>query len=81
MIELKILLECKDAEVIEKSLSVDNINLPKNMIIESRSKDNSVEITIKMKIERANDILTVRNTADEILLHIKNLQQSLNSVS
>lgn len=81
MIELKILLECKDAEVIEKSLSVDNINLPKNMIIESRSKDNSVEITIKMKIERADDILTVRNTADEILLHIKNLQQSLNSVS
>ncbi|BDB97191.1 KEOPS complex subunit Pcc1 [Saccharolobus caldissimus] len=81
MIELKILLECKNAEVIAKSLSVDNINLPKNMIIESRSKDNSVEITIKMKIERANDILTVRNTADEILLHIKNLQQSLNSVS
>lgn len=81
MIELKILLECKNAEVIAKSLSVDNINLPKNMIIESISKDNSVEITIKMRIEHANDILTVRNTADEILLHIKNLQQSLNSVS
>ncbi|WP_231961235.1 KEOPS complex subunit Pcc1 [Saccharolobus sp. A20] len=72
----------KKPEVIVNSLNVDNIDLPKGMEIESRVIGNDeIEIIIKMKIVNANDILTLRNTVDEILLHVKAIQASLNAVS
>ncbi|WP_338600083.1 KEOPS complex subunit Pcc1 [Sulfolobus tengchongensis] len=81
MIELKLLLECKDANIIMRSLNVDNVNFPEGMTIESNVKNNLLEITIRMQLKNANDILTVRNTADEILTHIKALRASLDSLS
>ncbi len=75
-------IQYKKPEVIINSLNVDNIDLPKGMEIDSRVIGNDeVEIIIKMKIVNANDVLTLRNTADEILLHIKAIQASLNAVS
>ncbi|AOL16081.1 hypothetical protein BFU36_04340 [Sulfolobus sp. A20] len=82
MIELKMKIRYKKPEVIVNSLNVDNIDLPKGMEIESRVIGNDeIEIIIKMKIVNANDILTLRNTVDEILLHVKAIQASLNAVS
>ncbi|QGA54906.1 hypothetical protein GFS03_10105 [Sulfolobus sp. E5-1-F] len=81
MIELRILSECEDAELIMRSLNVDNINLPEGMSIQIRVEGKKLEITIKMKITKPNDLMTVRNTADEILTHIKALQSSMDAIS
>ena len=39
--------------------------------------NNILEILIRMNINQPNDILTIRNTADEILTHIKAIQSAL----
>ncbi|MCH4814479.1 MAG: KEOPS complex subunit Pcc1 [Saccharolobus sp.] len=81
MIELRILSECEDAELIIRSLNVDNVNLPEGMSIQTKVEGKELEIVIKMRITKPNDLMTVRNTADEILAHIKALQSSFDAIS
>ncbi|MEM0091421.1 MAG: KEOPS complex subunit Pcc1 [Saccharolobus sp.] len=75
--ELKIVLKCENPQIIIDSLKVDNANLPKGMQIDNKVNNNILEILIKMNINQPNDILTIRNTADEILTHIKAIQSAL----
>ncbi|MEM0362716.1 MAG: KEOPS complex subunit Pcc1 [Sulfolobaceae archaeon] len=75
--ELKIVLKCENPQIIIDSLKVDNVNLPKGMQIDNKVNNNTLEILIKMNINQPNDILTIRNTADEILTHIKAIQSAL----
>ncbi|MEM0122255.1 MAG: KEOPS complex subunit Pcc1 [Saccharolobus sp.] len=75
--ELKIVLKCENPQIIIDSLKVDNVNLPKGMQIDNKVNNNILEILIKMNINQPNDILTIRNTADEILTHIKAIQSAL----
>ncbi|ACP35940.1 conserved hypothetical protein [Sulfolobus islandicus Y.G.57.14] len=81
MIELRILSEHEDAELIIRSLNVDNVNLPEGMSIQTKVEGKELEIVIKMRITKPNDLMTVRNTADEILAHIKALQSSFDAIS
>ncbi|MEM0187790.1 MAG: KEOPS complex subunit Pcc1 [Saccharolobus sp.] len=75
--ELKIVLKCENPQIIIDSLKVDNVNLPKGMQIDNKVNNNTLEILIRMNINQPNDILTIRNTADEILTHIKAIQSAL----
>ncbi|MEM0016016.1 MAG: KEOPS complex subunit Pcc1 [Saccharolobus sp.] len=75
--ELKIVLKCENPQIIIDSLKVDNVNLPKGMQIDNKVNNNILEILIRMNINQPNDILTIRNTADEILTHIKAIQSAL----
>ncbi|AKA73610.1 hypothetical protein SULI_06525 [Saccharolobus solfataricus] len=81
MIELRISSEYKDAELFIRSLKVDDVNLPEGMSIESKVEGKEFEIVIKMRVTKPNDLMTVRNTADEILAHIKALQSSFDAIS
>jgi len=81
MIELRILSEHEDAELIIRSLNVDNVNLPEGMSIQTKVEGKELEIVLKMRITKPNDLMTVRNTADEILAHIKALQSSFDAIS
>jgi hypothetical protein len=81
MIELRILSEHEDAELIIRSLNVDNVNLPEGMSIQTKVEGKELEIVLKMRITKPNDLMTVRNTADEILAHIKALQSPFDAIS
>lgn len=65
---IRIELDSEDAEEISKAIQVDNVDLPQGMEIEVKGGDGKV--TIVLKVRDAESILTLRNTADEILTHV-----------
>ncbi len=67
--EISIQIQNQYAKEIINSLKVDNINIPKGMEIEMNYNENHANIKITMEILSPKDILTLRNTADEILEH------------
>ncbi|BDC19733.1 KEOPS complex subunit Pcc1 [Acidianus sp. HS-5] len=67
--EISIQIQNRYAKEIINSLKVDNINIPKGMEIEMNYNENCADIKISMEISSPKDILTLRNTADEILEH------------
>lgn len=67
--EINIQIQSPHAKEIINSLKVDNINIPQDMQIDMSYNENFANIKIIMEISSPKDILTLRNTADEILEH------------
>jgi len=67
--EINIQIQRPHAKEIINSLKVDNINIPQGMQIDMNYNENFANIKIIMEISSPKDILTLRNTADEILEH------------
>jgi len=81
-ISIKITYETPYAKEIVESIKVDNIDIPKGMSIHmSVEKENKILIDISMEIEDNKNILTLRNTVDEILQNIITLEKTLTKLS
>ncbi|AWR95983.1 hypothetical protein DFR85_09850 [Acidianus brierleyi] len=81
MSKIKIKYNTENSEEIYRSIKVDNIDLPDGMKINVNKGDNYIEIYIEMEIKSSKDILTLRNTADEILAHIEVIEKVISNVN
>jgi len=79
--KIKIKYNTENSEEIYRSIKVDNIDLPDGMKINVNKGDNYIEIYIEMEIKSSKDILTLRNTADEILAHIEVIEKVISNVN
>ena len=81
-ISVKITYETPYAKEIIESIKVDNIDIPKGMSIHmSVEKENKIIIDVSMEIEDNKNILTLRNTVDEIMQNIITLEKTLTKLS
>lgn len=80
ILSLTIRVKTSQPENVAKVISVDNVNIPKGMSIKVSAGKDEVIIEIVMSITRASDILTVKNTADDILRQIDVIERTLNKV-
>lgn len=78
---IKIKYDTINSEEIYRSIKVDNINLPDSMKINVNKGKNYVEVNIEMEIKSSKDVLTLRNTADEILAHIEIIEKVISNVN
>jgi uncharacterized protein YpiB (UPF0302 family) len=72
LLEITLIIELtfskqSETEAILKALAPDNINFPKDLSMEMRSKDNT---TIFIKFSSSTEIETLINTVDEVLQDI-----------
>lgn len=65
---------------VAKIVNVDNINIPRGMEIKVEPADDNLIVIVSMNIEKSIDILTLKNTADEILQQINLIEKTLNKV-
>jgi hypothetical protein len=65
---------------VAKIVNVDNINIPRGMEIKVESTDDDLIVIVSMNIEKPSDILTLKNTADEIIQQINLIEKTLNKV-
>jgi len=65
---------------VAKIVNVDNINIPRGMEIKVEPTDDDLIVIVSMNIEKPSDILTLKNTADEILQQINLIEKTLNKV-
>lgn len=65
---------------VAKIVNVDNINIPRGMEIEVEPTDDDLIVIVSMNIEKPSDILTLKNTADEIIQQINLVEKTLNKV-
>jgi hypothetical protein len=77
---VSIRVESNNASVIAKSIEVDNIDLPMGMEIVTRDEGSEIVVVVTMEIKNPSDIMTLRNTVDEILQHINTLEKTLSTV-
>ncbi|MCG2909112.1 MAG: KEOPS complex subunit Pcc1 [Sulfolobaceae archaeon] len=77
---VSIRVESNNASVIAKSIEVDNIDLPMGMEIVTRNEGSEIVVVVTMEIKNPSDIMTLRNTVDEILQHINTLEKTLSTV-
>ncbi|QIW25049.1 hypothetical protein EWF20_13520 [Sulfolobus sp. S-194] len=69
------------AKEISNSINVDNIDIPKGMNINISYEENKIIIKISMEITEPRNVLTLRNTVDEILQHISAIEKTLTKLS
>lgn len=65
---------------VAKIVNVDNVNIPKGMEIKVEPADDNLIVIVSMNIEKPSDILTLKNTADEILQQINLIEKTINKV-
>jgi len=65
---------------VAKIVNVDNINIPRGMEIKVEPTDDDLIVIVSMNIEKPSDILTLKNTADEIIQQINLVEKTLNKV-
>jgi hypothetical protein len=65
---------------VAKIVNVDNINIPRGMEIKVEPTDDELIVIVSMNIEKPSDILTLKNTADEIIQQINLIEKTLNKV-
>ncbi|MCY0858951.1 MAG: KEOPS complex subunit Pcc1 [Sulfolobaceae archaeon] len=80
ILEVKIRVKSNYAREIANSIKVDNINLPKGMQITTDYTNNEIIVNIRYDFDDVKGILTVRNTADEILTQIKTIEETLDNL-
>ena len=81
-ISIKITYDTPYAKEIVESIKVDNIDIPKGMTINMlNEKENRILIEVSMEIEDNKNILTLRNTIDEILQNIITLERTITKLS
>lgn len=78
---IKIEADSKYPKEIVESLKIDNVNLPEGMKILMNYDEKRIYIEISMEINSAKALLTLRNTADEILEQINLLEKLLENHS
>lgn len=72
--KIKIVAETNYPKEIIESLKIDNVDVPDGMKISMNYDEKQIYIEISMEIKSARSMLTLRNTADEILEQIKMLE-------
>ncbi|BFH72663.1 KEOPS complex subunit Pcc1 [Sulfurisphaera javensis] len=80
-ISIRVTYDTKYAKEIAESIKVDNINLPQGMIIETNYEKDKIIVNITMEINEPRNILTLRNTIDEILQHISAIEKTISQLS
>ncbi|BFI76207.1 KEOPS complex subunit Pcc1 [Sulfurisphaera ohwakuensis] len=80
-ITVEITYDTNYAKEISNSINVDNIDIPKGMNIDISHKENKIIIKISMEITEPRNVLTLRNTVDEILQHISTIEKTLTKLS
>ncbi|MFP3197310.1 MAG: KEOPS complex subunit Pcc1 [Sulfolobaceae archaeon] len=65
---------------VAKIVNADNINIPRGMEIKVEPTDDDLIVIVSMNIEKPSDILTLKNTADEIIQQINLIEKTLNKV-
>ncbi len=80
ILEVKIRVKSNYAKEIANSIKVDNINLPKGMQITTDYTNDEIIVNISYNLDDVKGILTVRNTADEILTQIKTIEETLDNL-
>jgi len=65
---------------IALALRPDNLLTKENMVIVDKVHENIFTLKIDVTSENINNISTIRNTADEILAHIKSLENLFEKV-
>jgi len=81
-ISVRITYETPFAKEIIESIKVDNVNIPKGMsIYMSVENENKILIDVSIEIEDTKNILTLRNTVDEIIQNIITLEKTLTKLS
>ncbi|EZQ06953.1 MULTISPECIES: KEOPS complex subunit Pcc1 [Acidianus] len=78
--KLTISIDTKFAKEIEESLNVDNVNLPEGMEIKTFSSSDRLIIEISIMYKSPSSLLTLRNTADEILQQIDASMKITNTI-
>ncbi|BCU69473.1 KEOPS complex subunit Pcc1 [Stygiolobus caldivivus] len=66
---------------VAKIVAVDNIRVPDGMDIKVESRESEVIVEVVMDIKHPSDILTLKNTADDILQQINVIEKTLGKVS
>lgn len=80
-ISVRAVYETQFTKEIAESIRVDNINIPQGMEINVDSENNKLIVEVSMEIKEPKNLLTLRNTLDEIFRDIITLQRTLNRVS
>lgn len=80
MLKVEIKVRTKYAKEIGESIKVDNINLPEGMEIDTSYDEEEVKVTITYTFSDIKGILTVRNTADDILVQMKSIEETLDNL-
>ncbi|AGE70149.1 KEOPS complex subunit Pcc1 [Sulfolobus acidocaldarius] len=79
-IKISVKISTEASKIIMKSLEVDNVDLPRDMQINLHSDKESLTLEVEMPIKDPRDVLTLRNTIDEILQHINAIEKTLKEV-
>ncbi|BBG24241.1 KEOPS complex subunit Pcc1 [Sulfuracidifex tepidarius] len=70
MVSIKIEVDYDKPEEIVRSIEVDNVDVPEGMRISSKEDANKAIIMIEMDVKEPKELMTMRNTADEIMRHV-----------
>ncbi len=81
MVSIKIEVDYEKPEEITKSIEVDNVDVPEGMKISSREEINKVVILIEMDVKQPKDLMTIKNTADEIMRHVEAIIRTMRGLN
>ncbi|MCI2413822.1 MAG: hypothetical protein MPF33_00995 [Candidatus Aramenus sp.] len=68
------------AEIV-KAILPDNVDLPRSMKISVKEGEGKVTVEIEMDVNTPKDVLTLRNTADEIISHMDLVEKVIGGVA
>lgn len=74
-VELEIEIETPHAREVEEALRVDNTDIPEGLKLSTYHNDKAIYIVAECDCEDPKRVLTLRNTVDEILTHIRAVLQ------
>ncbi|AWR97654.1 hypothetical protein DFR86_08895 [Acidianus sulfidivorans JP7] len=74
---IKIVADSYYAKEIVESMKIDNVDIPKGMDIKMSYTKNQIIVELSIEVTSSKSILTLRNTADEILEQITLLNNLL----
>ncbi len=81
MMSIKMEFHFENPEVILKSIEVDNVDIPKGMKILSEIDGSKLVIRVQMEIHEPKDLLTLKNTADEIMRHAEAIIRTMKGIN
>jgi hypothetical protein len=66
---------------IAKAILPDNVDLPNSMKISVKEGAGKVTVELEMDVNAPKDLLTLRNTADEIMSHMELVEKVIGGVA
>ncbi len=76
-IEVEIEVDTPHAREVEEAVRVDNVDLPQGIQLTTYHTERAIFIVAKCECDDPKKVLTLRNTIDDILTHIKTVLQVL----